>query len=124
MAHIVEFDRNGNIIYRGMLSSSEILLYDQLIETLKQDIPQIEQDLKEQYGDSIMYKYNLGRRGVASSSSATDSPKSRRRRSENFPGDSGKPFLTALTRTQMTQGSSHGSGISRGKSGRTNGESS
>ena len=48
MAHIVEFDRNGNIIYRGMLSSSEILLYDQLIETLKQDIPQIEQDLKEQ----------------------------------------------------------------------------
>ena len=61
MAHIVEFDRNGNIIYRGMLSSSEILLYDQLIETLKQDIPQIEQDLKEQYGDSIMYKYNLGR---------------------------------------------------------------
>ena len=61
MANIVEFDRNGNIIYRGMLSSSEILLYDQLIETLKQDIPKIEQDLKNQYGDSIMYKYNLGR---------------------------------------------------------------
>ena len=61
MAHIVEFDRNGNIIYRGMLSSSEILLYDQLIETLKQNFPQIEQDLKEQHGDTIMYKYNLGR---------------------------------------------------------------
>lgn len=61
MAHIVEFDKDGNIIYKGMLSSSEILLYDQLIETLKSIIPQLEQDLKDQYGDSIMYKYNLGK---------------------------------------------------------------
>ena len=61
MAHIVEFDKSGNIIYKGMPSSSEILLYDQLIVTLKNDIPQIEQDLKDQYGDSIMYKYNLGK---------------------------------------------------------------
>ena len=44
-----------------MLSSSEILLYDQLIETLKSIIPQLEQDLKDQYGDSIMYKYNFGK---------------------------------------------------------------
>ncbi len=61
MAHIVEFDNTGNIIYRGILSSSEVLLYDKLIETLQQDIPQIEQDLKEQYGDSLQYKYNLGK---------------------------------------------------------------
>lgn len=61
MANIVDFDSKGNYYYKGFLTSSEILEYEQLIQVLQTEIPQIETDLKTQYGDKIEYKYYLGK---------------------------------------------------------------
>ena len=57
---IVKVDKDGNIIYKGFLSSSEKASVDQIIDTLREEIPQIESDLEEEFGQSVMYKYNLG----------------------------------------------------------------
>lgn len=66
MAKVIEFDKNGNILYRGMLTANEIASYDDVINALKEEIPQIEKELKQKYSDNkgrttIEYKYFLGK---------------------------------------------------------------
>lgn len=61
MGHIVELDAEGHLVYDGLLSSKEIATIDEILNALKQEIPQIESDLEENYGKSVLYKYNLGK---------------------------------------------------------------
>lgn len=61
MGHIVALDAEGHLVYEGLLSSKEIATIDEILNTLKQEIPQIESDLEEAYGKSVLYKYNLGK---------------------------------------------------------------
>lgn len=60
MGHVVKFV-DGHLVYEGMLSSREIASIDEILNALKQEIPQIEADLAERYGKSVQYKYNLGK---------------------------------------------------------------
>lgn len=60
MSNIVSVDGNGNLIYYGLLSSKEKATVDEILETIKEEIPQIETELNEEFGNSILYKYNLG----------------------------------------------------------------
>ncbi|NLD87718.1 MAG: ATP-dependent helicase [Clostridiales bacterium] len=60
MGHIVGIDAEGRVVYEGFLSSKEKALYDEVLNTLKDEIPQIEDDLAERYGDGVKYKYFLG----------------------------------------------------------------
>lgn len=60
MAHIVTRDAEGHLVYHGMLSSKEKATADEMLNALKQEIPQIEEDFKELYGQGVEYKYNLG----------------------------------------------------------------
>ena len=61
MGHIVSLDAEGHLVYEGLLSSKDIATIDEILATLKQEIPQIESDLDETYGKSVLYKYNLGK---------------------------------------------------------------
>ena len=61
MGHIVTLDAKGHLVYEGLLSSKEIATIDDILNALKQEIPQIEADLEEAYGKSVLYKYNLGK---------------------------------------------------------------
>ncbi len=61
MGHIVALDAEGHLVYDGLLSSKEIATIDEILNALKQEIPQIEFDLEETYGKSVLYKYNLGK---------------------------------------------------------------
>lgn len=61
MGHIVELDAEGHFVYDGLLSSKEIATIDEILNALKQEIPQIEQDLKDAYGNGVLYKYYLGK---------------------------------------------------------------
>ena len=61
MGHIVALDDEGHLVYGGLLSSKEIATIDEILNALKQEIPQIESDLEETYGKSVLYKYNLGK---------------------------------------------------------------
>ncbi len=61
MRHIVVLDAEGHLVYDGLLSSKEIATIDEILNALKQEIPQIEADLEETYGKSVLYKYNLGK---------------------------------------------------------------
>lgn len=61
MGHIVVLDAEGHLVYDGLLSSKEIATIDEILNALKQEIPQIEYDLEETYGKSVLYKYNLGK---------------------------------------------------------------
>ena len=60
MGHIVALDAEGHLVYEGLLSSKEIATIDEILNALKQEIPQIESDLEGTYGKSVLYKYNLG----------------------------------------------------------------
>ena len=60
MGIIVTLDNNGRIVYDGLLTSKEKATVDEIISTLKTEIPQIEGELAETYGNGILYKYNLG----------------------------------------------------------------
>lgn len=60
MGHIVALDAEGHLIYDGLLSSQEKATIDEILNALKQEIPQIEEDLENEYGKSVWYKYNLG----------------------------------------------------------------
>lgn len=44
-----------------MLSSKEIAIIDEIKKALENEIPQIEDDLLEKYGKSVLYKYYLGK---------------------------------------------------------------
>ena len=61
MGHIVALDSEGRLVYEGLLSSKEIATIDEILNAIKEEIPQIEADLEEAYGKSVLYKYNLGK---------------------------------------------------------------
>ena len=61
MNHIVSLDKEGHLVYDGLLSSQEKASIDDILKALKTEIPQIESDLEEAYGKSVLYKYNLGK---------------------------------------------------------------
>lgn len=61
MSKLVEINEKGEIFYSGMLSSVEKADADAIIDALKEEIPVIEKDLKEEYGNSVLYRYNLGK---------------------------------------------------------------
>ena len=60
MALIVSVDKNGRLVYDGLLTSKEKATIDEIIRTIKAEIPQIENELEEAYGNSVLYKYYLG----------------------------------------------------------------
>jgi len=60
MSKLVSLDSNGYVVYDGLLSSQEKATVDEILNTLKTEIPVIETELKEAYGQSVWYKYNLG----------------------------------------------------------------
>ena len=60
MNHVVSLDKNGHLVYKGLLTAKEIATIKEILDALKQEIPQIEADLEETYGKSVLYKYNLG----------------------------------------------------------------
>lgn len=61
MGHIVSIDKEGHLVYEGLLSSKEKATIDEILDALKKEIPQIESDLNDRYGKSVLYKYNLGK---------------------------------------------------------------
>lgn len=62
MANLVELDEQGRKIYRGFMSSKETEKADLLLGFLQDEIPTLGKKLSEQYGDSVLYKYYLGKR--------------------------------------------------------------
>ncbi len=60
MGHVVQL-KDGHLVYDGLLSSKEIASIDEILNALKQEIPQIESDLEETYDKSVLYKYFLGK---------------------------------------------------------------
>ena len=60
MGRVVALDVHGRLVYDGLLSSQEKATIDQILNALKNEIPQIESDLETVYGKSVLYKYNLG----------------------------------------------------------------
>lgn len=61
MGHIVSIDKDGHLAYEGLLSSKEKATIDEILDALKKEIPQIESDLNDKYGKSVLYKYYLGK---------------------------------------------------------------
>lgn len=59
--HVVSLDKDGHLVYEGLLTSKEIATIDDILNALKDEIPQIESDLEEAYGKSVLYKYYLGK---------------------------------------------------------------
>ena len=47
MGNIVSVDKSGHLIYDGLLSSQEKATVDEIVATLKKEIPQIENDLEK-----------------------------------------------------------------------------
>lgn len=61
MAHLVSLDSEGRLVYDGLLSSQERATVDEILNALKLEIPQIETDLEDVYGKTVLYKYYLGK---------------------------------------------------------------
>ncbi len=61
MSNVVEIDERGQIVYKGLLSSKQTAEIDEIINTLKEEIPEIENNLKKQYGSGALYRYYLGK---------------------------------------------------------------
>jgi len=61
MAHLVSLDAEGRLVYDGLLSSQERATVDEILNALKEEIPQIETDLEDLYGKTVLYKYHLGK---------------------------------------------------------------
>ena len=61
MVHLITRDEKGHPFYSGMLSSKEKATADEMLQDLKIEIPQIEEELKVLYGSGVEYKYNLGK---------------------------------------------------------------
>ena len=61
MNHVVSLDKDGHLIYKGLLTSKEIATIDEILNALKEEIPQVESDLKEAYGKTVLYRYYLGK---------------------------------------------------------------
>ena len=62
MAILIELDEHGNKVYKGFLSSEQTKKADLLLGFLQDEIPKIGQELSAAYGDSVLYKYYLGKR--------------------------------------------------------------
>lgn len=60
MGHVLRLE-NGNIVYDGLLSSKEKATIDDILNALRDEIPEIEDVLKKKYGKSVLYKYYLGK---------------------------------------------------------------
>ena len=50
MGRVVALDVHGRLVYDGLLSSQEKATIDQILNALKNEIPQIESDLETVYG--------------------------------------------------------------------------
>lgn len=61
MAHLVSLDAEGRLVYDGLLSSQERATVDEILNALKTEIPEIETDLENVYGRTVLYKYYLGK---------------------------------------------------------------
>jgi hypothetical protein len=61
MAKLVKKDSEGRTVYDGILTSEEKIPYEQLLVFLREKIPMLEDALKTQYGNSVLYKYYLGK---------------------------------------------------------------
>lgn len=61
MKHVVTLDKDGHVVYKGLLTSKEIASIDEILNTLKEEIPQIESELESAYGKGVEYRYNLGK---------------------------------------------------------------
>ena len=61
MSKIVEVNSKGEIVYSGMLSSQEKAEVDEIIAALKKEIPEIEAELSAKYGNSVWYRFYLGK---------------------------------------------------------------
>ena len=61
MAKIIDFDADGKYLYKGLLTTNELKEYEDLKDTLLQEIPSLENELKQKYGDSVLNKYYLGK---------------------------------------------------------------
>lgn len=61
MAHLVSLDSAGHLVYDGLLSSQERATVDEILNALKVEIPQIETDLEDVYGKTVLYKFHLGK---------------------------------------------------------------
>ncbi len=62
MAILVELDEQGRKIYRGFLSGKETEEADLLLGYLQDEIPKLGKILSDKYGDSVLYKYFMGKR--------------------------------------------------------------
>ena len=60
MGHIVSLDKEGRLVYDGLLSSQEKASIDDILNALREEIPQIEDELQEEHGQGVWYKYYLG----------------------------------------------------------------
>lgn len=61
MGKVITVDADGHLVYSGLLSSQEIAEVDEILNALKEEIPQIEEDLEKEYGKSVLYRYYLGK---------------------------------------------------------------
>lgn len=61
MNKVLTVDKDGSYIYNGFLTSKEKATIDDILNTLKEEIPLIESELKELYGNTVYYKYYLGK---------------------------------------------------------------
>lgn len=61
MNHVVSLDKDGHLVYKGLLTSKEIATIDEILNALKEEIPQVESDLQEAYGKTVLYRYYLGK---------------------------------------------------------------
>lgn len=61
MNHVVSLDKDGHLIYKGLLTSKEIATIDEILNALKEEIPQIESDLEATNGKTVLYRYYLGK---------------------------------------------------------------
>lgn len=53
MAHLVSLDAEGRLVYDGLLSSQERATVDEILNALKEEIPQIETDLEDLYRKNV-----------------------------------------------------------------------
>ena len=95
MSHVVSLDKDGHLVYKGLLTAKEIATIDDILNALKDEIPQIESDLEEAYGKTVLYRYHLGK-FLGELLTKYDIPVSERRRF----WDEIKTFATQENRTR------------------------
>lgn len=61
MAHVVNKNKEGQMAYRGFLTSKEIRNADAMLEALKKEIPAKEDELSKKYKEKSLMCYHLGK---------------------------------------------------------------